>query len=244
MKAALVVNKIGKDTDENLKNVIAHINKAADENADLVLFSETALTGLVNDDNPEADILLGIQIPGEIINKVCEVAKSRSINVVIGVFERENKCLYDSAIFINREGQIGLKYRRMSKGWHDPRIKDSIYKEGNEIKTYNSDIGKVAILICGDLFDDELAKKVNKLNTDYLLFPFARSFYDGTINQEKWQKEELPDYINQIKKTGTIALGTNYLCEEYFGGAFIISEDGQLLKSFELGKEGMLISEI
>lgn len=243
MKVALVVNKITEDVKVNLKNIVSYINKAADEKADLVLFSEAALTGLINDDNPEHDIKLGVNITGDIVMELCEVARKRSINVVLGIFEKANEELYDSTIFINRDGVIGFKYRRITSTWHDPKIKESIYREGNEIKIYNSDIGKVCILICGDLFDDELANKVKELKADYLLFPFARSFYDGSISQRKWESEELGCYTSQILKTNTTTLATNYLDETYFGGAFIVSRDGQVLSSLELGEEGMLVYE-
>lgn len=244
MKVALVVNRIDKSIENNLKNITNYINKAADQKADLVLFSETALTGLINDDNPEHDIQLGIKIPGDVVDVLCEVARKRNINVSIGVFESENESLYDTAIFINRSGEIGLKYRRMTSGWHDQKLHNSIYKEGTEIKTYKADIGNVCFLICGDLFDNDLVNKVKSLDVDYLLFPFARSFYDGSISQAKWEDEELEEYINQVKKTNTTTLASNYIDEKYFGGAFIISGDGQVISSLDLGKEAMLIGDV
>jgi len=248
MKVALVVNKVTGSIDENFKNIIIYINKAADEKADLVLFSEAALTGFATDDIPEHDINLGIEIPGDKVDVLCEIARKRNINVAIGLFERENESLYDSAIFINRDGEIGMNYRRITAGWHDPEVKDSIYKEGTDIKIYNSDIGKVCFLICGDLFDEALANKVKDLDVDFLLFPFARGFYDGSMSQSKWENKEREDYINQIKKTNTKTLASNYISDyledKYFGGAFIASADGQILSSLELGKEGMLIGEI
>lgn len=243
MKAALVVNKIDRSVEKNLNNIINYIYKAADEKADLVIFSETALTGLINDDNPEHDINLGIKIPGDKVDVLCRAAEKRNINIAIGVFESDNENLYDTAIFINRKGEMGLKYRRMTSGWHDSKIQDTIYKEGTEIETYEADIGNVCFLICGDLFNDELVNKVKGVNVDYLIFPFARSFYDGTYSQAKWENEELEDYMSQIKKANTITLGTNYIDEKYFGGAFIISGDGQVIASLDLGKEGMLIME-
>lgn len=241
MKVALVVNKIDKLIKENVNKIIEYINMAADKNADLVLFSETALTGLINDDNPEHDIELGICIQGDIINEICQIAKNRGINIALGIFEKEEKNLYDSAIFINRNGEIGMKYRRITNGWHNPSIKDSVYKEGNELITYNSDIGNVCFLICGDLFDEDLVSRARLLDADILLFPFARSFYDGSFDQSRWENEELESYVEQIKKTNKITLGVNYLSEEYFGGAFIVTGEGKLLSDIKLGQEGMLM---
>lgn len=242
MKVALVVNRIENCMEKNLKNIVFYINKAADEKTDLVLFSETALTGLINEDKPQYDIKLGVAIPGDVTDIISKAAEKRNINVAIGLFEREENFLYDSAIFVNRSGEIALKYRRISKGWHNPKMKDNIYREGDKIKTYKSDIGNVGFLICGDLFDDDLVDKAKLLNIDYLLFPFARSFYDGSIEQSRWN-EELKYYIERVKRTNTITLGTNYLDKEYFGGAFIILGTGEVISTLEVGTEGMLIRE-
>ncbi|ERI92360.1 hydrolase, carbon-nitrogen family [Clostridiales bacterium oral taxon 876 str. F0540] len=241
MRAALVVNKVVSDVSENMKNIIGYINKAADNNVDLVMFSETALTGFSMTDNPKEDIKLGVSIPGEETEKLCREAKKRNINLAIGVLEEDNGSLYDSAVFINRNGTIGLKYRRVSKGWRDPNQNNSIYKEGTEVLGYESDIGKVCFLICGDMNDGHLINKAKALKADILLFPFARSFYGGTVTHERWIKEEQEDYINRLKQTETKVFLVNYLDKEYFGGAFVLSSEGKLLASLELGKEGMLI---
>lgn len=246
MRVALVINKITECVEKNIENLVNYINKAGNENADIVVFSETAITGLINNDNPEHDIKLGINIPGDEINRVCKIAKKRNINVALGVFERENNYLFDSAIFINRQGNISLKYRRISKGWRNPKMIDNIYKEGDEIGYYESDIGKIGFLICGDLFDDDLIVKVKELNLDYLIYPYARSFSNETYDQKKWDmdKEEFKDYINRIKLSNTTTFGANYLDNKYFGGAFAVNGQGKVLGSFDLGKEGILVLDL
>lgn len=243
MRAALVVNKVSVSLEDNLENIISYINKASDEKADLVLFPEAAVSGLNIIDEPNHDIDLGISIDGNMVKKLCETAKDRSINVAIGILEREENCLYDTAVLINRNGEIGLKYRRISKGWRDPKV-DSIYKEGNEIKAYETDIGKVCFLICGDLFDDNLVNEVKKLKADYLLFPFARSFVDRTYNKDKWYREELKEYLERVRMMNTRILAVNYLDDLCFGGAFTATNEGEIVKSFELGREGIMIVEL
>lgn len=243
MKLALAVNKITNDINKNVENIIKYINIAADREVDLIIFSETAITGLKNNDIPGDDINLGININSNIIDRFCHIAKIRNINIALGLFEEENGCLYDSSIFINRKGEIPLKYRRISKGWHDPSIVNSIYKEGNEIEVYKSDIGTVGFLICGDLFDNSLCEKIKEKGLDYLIFPFARSFYDGSYNKEKWN-EEFKDYIQQIKICNTTTLGVNYIDSQYFGGAFVIKGNGEVIENFAIGKEGIYFTNL
>lgn len=47
------------------------------------------------------------------------------------------------------------------------------------------------------------------------------------INKAADEKTDLVLFMDRVKKTSTITLGTNYLDEEYFGGAFIILERGK-----------------
>lgn len=51
-------------------------------------------------------------------------------------------------------------------------------------------------------------------------------------------------YIEQIKKTDTLTLATNYIDKNYFGGAFAINRDGSIISYLEVGQEGMLIFEV
>lgn len=243
MKCALIVNEIKDSMSENLKIMIDYINQAADQGADLVLFPETALTGLINIDEKEHDLKLGVSIPGAETDQLCEVARKRKINLAVGLFEVDGDYLYDSAIFITREGTIGLKYRRGSRGWHGSRS-ESYCKEGTDVGSFHSDFGEICFLICGDVNNEYLTNEVSKRRPDYLLFPFARSFEDESYSQDKWDKEEMDDYRNKFKAIGVTTFMTNYIDQYCFGGAYAISETGEVLGSLPLGEEGMLIVEV
>ena len=56
MKAALAVNKVTRDVPANLAGMEQLAEEAADAGADLVLFPEAALTGLINNDDPAHDL--------------------------------------------------------------------------------------------------------------------------------------------------------------------------------------------
>jgi hypothetical protein len=82
-----------------------------------------------------------------------------------------------------------------------------------------------------------------------LLFPFARCFPDGSYDQNRWDVEEKPLYVERVKLAGITALMTNYLSEVSldggsFGGAMVVSGDGAVVDSFPLGKVGMLLVDL
>lgn len=243
MKAALVVNRMKSSMRENLNDILNYIKKASQASSDLVIFPEVAITGLCLTDNPLEDIKLGLSMDSLEIAKLCNAAKNYNINVAIGILEKENVKLYDTAIYIDRDGEIISKYRRITSGWRDSS-QDSIYKEGCEIKVINTEFGKGCFLICGDLFEEELVSKVREESVEYLFFPFARCLYPETNIKEIWEREIFKEYLEQMKKTNAITLAANYLDEYYFGGAFSVDKEGRLISYFEIGQEGMLIIDV
>jgi len=52
MKAALIVNRVLYGINTNLEEILSLANKASDAGADIILFPEAALTGLINKDVP------------------------------------------------------------------------------------------------------------------------------------------------------------------------------------------------
>ncbi|HAV91925.1 TPA: hypothetical protein DCW38_01935 [candidate division WOR-3 bacterium] len=244
MKLALAVVKVENTKERNINKILKNVEDAALKGSDIIVFSETALTGLINEDIPEKDLKLGVTIPGKETGVLCEFAKKHEIYIAIGLFEKYGSSLYDSAILINKKGEIAIKYRRISRGWRGPKSDSAIYKEGIEIPHYDSEYGRLCVLICGDFFDDLLLKRVKELKADYLLLPYARSFIDCSFDNEKWEKEELPAYCGQAKKADAVVIGVNSLDNEYFGGGFILSKAGKIILSFDLGIEEMITKEM
>ena len=240
MKASLVVHHVTASIEDNLGLILSSIDQASRRGSDLVMFSETAITGLINDDVPKHDVRLGTALPGAQVDLVCQHAKANNINAALGIFEVDDNRLFDTALFIDRDGHIGLKYRRISAGWHHPRADSTFYGHGSVVEAYRSDIGKVCFLICGDLFDDQLVERVQRQKPDLLLVPFARAFAGGGHSQERWEREELAEYLSRVQRAGVRTLLTNYLDDEYFGGAFHVAQNGRLVDSLPLGRDGML----
>lgn len=237
---------VNGDIDANLQMIIQYIDKASLQNARLVLFPETCLTGLVNDDNYEHDKNIAIALTSRYILQIREKAKEKGIWVAFGFFEIDDGVIYDAAILINNIGEVVLHQRRTSRGWRASNLPNEQYAEGIAFETTETPWGKTGFLICGDLFDTWEAARDAKLNL--LLFPFARCFSNGVEDFEKEWTKEWPDYAEQIGKVGAdITLGTNYISQykpsghsDYFGGAFIADKNGKQLTNRPLNHEGLL----
>ena len=248
MKVALVVNRVTEDTHANLLSIMDNAHKAADRGADLVLYPEAALTGLINNDDPDHDLLLGEPIPGPLTDTLSKIAQERSIYISMGIIEREKSKLYDSAVLINPKGEIVLKYRRMDPHWHGELADPEVYRQGKELRKAKTTLGEFSYLICGDLFDDGLLNGLQRLQSDWLLFPFARFFEDRSYDQKRWDEEEKPEYIARVEQAGVTTFMVNYISEKdsggSFGGAMVVSSTGEIIEEFPIGIEGILYVDL
>jgi len=245
MIVALIVNRVVRNIEENIRKIEKLVTEAALHGAEFIILPETAFTGLINADSPQSDLLLGDSIPGRFTEIISRLSIKYKIYSMFGLFERELSKLYDTAVLISPEGRVLIKYRRNDRRWRANGSDNLFYREGNKIFSANTPFGKVALMICGDLFNQKCINQCIKLCPDYVIIPMARCFDDGSCDQRRWDNDELPLYIEQVKKIKTTTFITNYLANPEldggsFGGAFVISGDGKVLTSFPLGKEGIL----
>ena len=249
MKTALVVHRVVHSVETNLRTILRGIEEAGAAGADLVLFAEAALTGLINDDRPLHDLPLGSEVPGHVTTQLAAAASARGLWLGLGLLEREGGRLYDTALLFTPAGRLALRYRRIQPQWHGAHADPSVYAHGTELPVAHTPLGAFAFLICGDLFDDPLIERFRALEADWLLCPLARCFSDGAVDQRRWEEEELPDYVERVQRAGTTALMVNYLAEQglsggAFGGAWVIRPDGAIVASLPLGQEGMLLVDL
>ncbi len=249
MRAALVALRIHEDPGMNKRMICEFVSQAANH-ADLVLFPETATTGLVNNDDPRHDCPLAEPIPNRFLGDLGRLARAGSLHVGLGLLEREGQAIYDAFVLISDKGEIVLHYRRINPGWHGKNADPGVYRQGSEVMTYDHPrFGRMSVLLCGDLFEDVLVRRVRRKRLDLLLFPFGRAFADDSCDQERWDREELPQYVTQVKKAGALALMVNYigppeLDDFSFGGAWAVDKDGEVLASLPLGREGILYCDL
>lgn len=250
VRAALVSNRVTGDLETDLRFMEELGRKAGRAKPDLILFPETAPTGLANNDDPAHDLPFGQPVPGPITDRIGALARETGAHVGSGILERENDRLYDSAVLLDPTGKIILHYRRIQPQWHGKNADPKVYRQGEKVDAVETPFGKVVFLICGDLFDDGIVGKARELKPDVVLFPFARNFSDGSRDQARWNRETKPEYVARGVKTGAAVLMVNLIedakASEHpaFGGAMAIAADGRIIAEHPLGEPGGLIVDL
>ncbi len=250
MQIALGVPRLTADWQTNAAEMCKMTASAAQAGATLVMFSEAAVTGLVNTGTPQHDLALGQPVPGPATKTLADAARLHQVWVAFGLFECEYNSLYDTAVLIAPDGSLFSKYRRIDPHWHHWHSRpccDMIYGQGTQPASFETPLGTGAFLLCGDLFNETCVEQLAGLNVEWLLLPMARCFDQDAGAVERWHQQEKYFYVHQAQKAGVHLLLVNQLAniegDRYFGGALIASSDGHILAEYPLEQEGLLVVE-
>jgi predicted amidohydrolase len=153
-----------KDPDKNLEAMLRYIEEAGRAGADIICLTETfygVFSGI-----PPCDICQ--PVPGELTRTIA--AKAREVNsyVILSLYERDGKEIYNTAVLIDRKGEIAGKYRKV----HLPlsEVEDGV-TPGSEYKVFDTDFGKIGILVCWDQAFPEAARVTADKGAEIIFIP-------------------------------------------------------------------------
>lgn len=150
----------------NLERASQRIATAAKNGADLILLPEILDLGWTHSSaKTEAEPIPG----GSTYESLALAARKNNIYVCAGITEKDKDKVYNSAVLINREGQLLLKHRKV----HELDIAHDVYSQGTGINTCETEFGTIGLLICADATakDYVLTRSMGYLDADIILLP-------------------------------------------------------------------------
>lgn len=159
--------------EELLKHAEFFIDAVAGYQADFVLFPEymsAPLIGLFNDKNPPDAIRALAGFSREIRNGLLEMAMSYNINIIAGSLpEYSAHQLYNVSWLLRRDGTFEAQYKL-----HITIDEVNCWgvQGGDALKVFDTDCGKVAVLICYDSEFPELARLAALEGAQIIFIPF------------------------------------------------------------------------
>lgn len=148
-----------------------YLEQAALARPDLVILPETFnLNGLPFSEWPEA----AETIPGPLTDRAAEIAARHRMYVCVPTLERDGERLYNTAAFIDREGQVIGKYHK-----YQPTIGEMEIGivPGVNAEAFETDFGPVGAAICFDLKFVEVGQRLAANGAR--LVCFASAFIGG-----------------------------------------------------------------
>lgn len=153
--------------DANVQKTVDRITEAADNGAKLVVLPEMITSGYIFNTREEV-AGMAERIPDGPTVKIWEkLAREKDVYIVSGILEVDGDKFYNSAVLIGPDGFIG-KFRKMHL-WDE----DKIWFEPGDlgIPVFYTPIGRIAIIICYDMWFSEMWRIAAMKGADIVCVP-------------------------------------------------------------------------
>jgi predicted amidohydrolase len=212
-----------KSPADSIDRFIAMIDRSIPDKTDVIVLPEgiTAVgTGMSYVDVAET-------IPGPTTERLGRVAKARNTYIVAGIYEREGEAVYNTAILIDRSGNVAGKYRKV----YLPREEiEGGLTPGSDYPVFRTDFGIVGLMICYDVMFPDPARALAGRGAQMILMPIAGG--DETLARARAIENKLfvvssgydfptmiidPDgnVLSKTHKDGTLARAETDLSKRY-----------------------------
>lgn len=219
------------DKAKNLEKILTFIEKAAQNNADLVLFPELALTGLSTKEQTKE---LAESIEGPSIVKVQEWAENFNVKVIFGFPEVVNNKVYNSACLINHNGEL-IGVHRKAHLWNEEA---NYYSAGDNFHVWETDIGKIGIMICYDTQFPESARLLALKGAQMILVP--------TGNMSPFESLQPFNICSRAEENQIFVITTNLVGTEeplyFFGESTAADPFGKIIAKADQTEKGILVN--
>ncbi len=163
IKLASIYFKDTGSREKNLEEALNLLRAAGEQNVEIACLPEDFLrTG----GKAEA-------VPGPATDAVAEVARKCGMCVICPLYELAGERRYNSAVLIGRDGKIVGTYRKVYPYWGEHGV-----TPGEEVKVFETDFGRIAILTCFDINFPPLWDRADELGAEVVFWPSA---YSGGI---------------------------------------------------------------
>lgn len=166
LKVATIHHRLSKtkSREENVEKFVETALGNVEGDADVILFPE----GMTVVGNGKSYVEVAESIPGPTTKRLGELARQKKSYIVAGIYEGEGKAVYNTAVLIDRKGNVAGKYRKV----YLPREEyERGLTPGKSFPVFDTDFGRVGIMICYDVFFPDPAKALAAQGAEMILLP-------------------------------------------------------------------------
>lgn len=160
---AFLVEDSPHTIDMNIGRAIGYIALAKAQGADILCLPEMVSTANV----PKDLEYHAEEFPGEITAAFRRAARVHNINVIAPYLVRSGKKVYNQATVIDRKGKIVGFYRKIQPTAEESRR----VAPGNELPVFDLDFGRIAVMICMDIYFPEIPRIYAFKGAEILFWP-------------------------------------------------------------------------
>lgn len=172
--------------DSWLNQVEYFVDSMSAYQADFVLFPEffnVPLMGIGDQDNQYDAIRFLATYADRIVEAVSQFAVTYNINIIAGSMPAlDGDNLYNNAYLCRRDGTTAIQ-PKIHITPHERR--DWVIEGGDSLQVFETDAGRIGILICYDVEFPELSRILSKQDMDILFVPFWTDTKNGFLRVQR-----------------------------------------------------------
>lgn len=258
MKTALIQQKYYDNKEKTLKVTVEHINKAAQNGAELIILQELHQTEYFCQCEDTRFFTYANSFEKDVAFWA-NVAKENGIVLVTSLFEKRTAGLYhNTAVVFEKDGSIAGKYRKMHIP-DDPGFYEKFYFTPGDLgfEPIETSVGKLGVLICWDQWYPEAARIMTLKGAEILIYPTAIGWFDEDSEEEK--QRQLESWMT-IQRSHAIAnaipvISCNRVGFEvdpsgtlngtrFWGNSFICGAQGEMISHADHQDETILYADL
>lgn len=246
----LIQTTVAEDRDLNLKKTIERVKEAASKGAKIVCLQELYRTRYFPQWDRRDASLLAETIPGESTAAFSRLARELEIVIIVPVFEKDVADYYNSVAVIDSDGSLLDTYRKIHIP-HDPLFyEQSYFTPGEEIRVYDTQYAKFAVLICYDQWFPEAARLAALRGAQIIFYPTAIGWIQGMEDPAEGDWHDAWETVQRghaIANSVFVAAANRVGREEglkFWGSSFVCDSFGKIVARAGSREEEVLIAEI
>lgn len=173
-----------KSSQENLNEFSKLIVEAANQKADIVCLPE----GITLVGTTLNYISASEPIPGPTTKFLGGIARKYKLYIVAGILERNGDTVFNTAVLLDRDGNLAGKYRKVSLPQEEI---DGGITPGDSFSVFDTDFGRIGLMICWDVTFPEPARLLAEKGAEIIFLPI----WGGNLNLTKARAIENQVYV-------------------------------------------------
>jgi predicted amidohydrolase len=160
--ASFLIEDTPHTVEQNFVQCEQWILEASEQEADILCLPETVLTSNLSDGHLQPE-----DFPGKWTEFFQAAAREHNIHVIAPFFARSRDKIYNQATVIDDTGSIAGIYRKLQPtGWEAKFV-----TPGDELPVIQLAFGKIAVMICMDIYFPEIARIYAMKGAEILFWP-------------------------------------------------------------------------
>lgn len=241
---------VESEISKNLRHVLRQIGESAELRADVVHFSETALSGYAGVDVPNTDAIDREELRAA-TEEVMRAAKQRKLWVLLGSthFLTGNHKPHNSVYIINPRGRIHERYdKRFCTGVEGakPTLDMCHYSPGDHHSIFRIKGIPCAVLICYDFRFPEIYRDLKRQGVRVIFQSFhnARKTVVDDPAYNIWKTVVPATMSTRASENGFWISANNSAARRSCWSSFSVQPDGDIVGSLKLHTSQVLLTEM